>query len=294
RDSGGTLDPAAHPDQQDRAAKALPPASDPTKVPPADFGPEVEGLRAKVTLAKEKFEVGEATPVKYVVKNVSHDEQVIWHRGFWPNHVLVVKDADGKEPPLTEFGSQCRKAFSPNRTHGGKRVPVKVPPGGEDRAYEEYDLTTHFDVSRPGRYTVQYLYDDRQPEGGWAGRLPSNVVEFEVVAKREKKGEEADPTKAVRVKGLEFVPFAPDRVFRPLPGTTRDFDLGLRVTNVSDKPLALSTRDVIRPRLYRVDGKEGKEEVGIDIRWTGASSVATPPARLAPGASWTWETRATV
>src|SRR5262249_5668410 len=163
-----------------------------------------------------------------------------------------------------------------------KNVPVKVPAGGKDAAYEQYDLASFYDLSRPGRYTVQYVYEEKQA-GGWAGRLPSNGVAFEVVAKRDKKVEEADPTKggrakAVRVKGLEFVPLAPDRVIKPLPGTTRDFDLGLRVTNVSDKPLALSTRDVIRPRLYSVDGKEGKEEVGIDIRWTGASSVATPPA----------------
>src|SRR5262249_27434749 len=94
----------------------------------------------------------------------------------------------------------------------------------------------------------------------------------------------------VRVKGLEFVVLAPDRVIKPLPGTTRDFDLGLRVTNVSGKPLALCTLDVIRPRLYRVDGKE---EVGIDIRWDGSSRIPWPPAMLAPGASWTWETRAT-
>jgi RNA polymerase sigma-70 factor (ECF subfamily) len=271
RDSGGTLDPAAHPDQQDPSAKALPPASDPTKVPPADFGPEVEGLRAKVTLAREKFEVGEATLVKYVVNNVSHAEQVIWHRGFWPNHVLVVKDADGKEPPLTEFGSQCRKAFSPNRTHGGKRVPVKVPPGGEDGAYEEYDLTKHFHISRPGRYTVQYLYDDRQPEGGWAGQLPSNVVAFEVVARREKKGEESppraegDPTKvkgpeqvlsdAVRVADVDFQVVCDAKWQIPPTDRNQFVEMGLRLMNRGEKTLLFNLDDTLKLGLKTADGK---------------------------------------
>src|SRR5262249_39023524 len=61
-----------------------------------DFGAEVKGLRAKVTLAKAKFAIGEAIKVKYVLKNISKDEQTVWHSGFWANHLIVVKDADGK------------------------------------------------------------------------------------------------------------------------------------------------------------------------------------------------------
>jgi hypothetical protein len=174
------------------------------------FGPKVKGLRAKVSVPQGRFAVGEAMPVKYVVKNVSQEEQTLWHRGFWPNHVIVVKDAEGKERSLTEFGSQCRKAFAPNRRHdkdtpeGGKSVPVKVPPGGEDSAYEQYDLTKLFDLSRPGRYTVQYLYDERQREGGWEGRLPSNVTVFDIVARGPKGRDSRVESKPVRVAGLEF------------------------------------------------------------------------------------------
>ena len=81
----------------------------------------------------------------------------MWHSGFWPNHLILVKDADGKEPPLTAFGRQCRKAFSPGGERG-KNFPVKVAAGGEDAAYEKYDLTRHFDLSAPGRYTVRASY----------------------------------------------------------------------------------------------------------------------------------------
>jgi RNA polymerase sigma factor (sigma-70 family) len=373
-----------------------------TVLPADGFGDEVKGLRARVTLAKEKFEVGEAVPVKYVVKNVSKDEQTLWHSGFWPHHQIIVKDADGKEPPLTEYGKERRKSFSPGGERG-KNVPVKVPAGGEDAAYEQYDLAGLYDLSKPGRYKVQYVYEEKQ--GGWEGRLPSNEAAFEVVPAGKKEGvgkEESkfqglwlatelngsgivtrdakefrvliegdkitwegkgekreyrfklDPSppekkidlfptggegrgqpwlgiysaaedrltlsfykdaskgrppastakadvglwglecrhvlesKAVRVDGLEFVALAPVGVGPAPVGGIRDrTDLALRVTNVSDKPLALGTFDVIRPRLYTADGKELRMDGGRD-----GLPKATPPAMLAPGASWTWRAEA--
>src|SRR5262249_42886599 len=73
-------------------AKPEPEAAPLVPAPAADdFGVEVKGLRAKVTLAKAKFAVGEAIEVRYVVKNVSKEEQTIWHCGFWPNHQIVVR-----------------------------------------------------------------------------------------------------------------------------------------------------------------------------------------------------------
>src|SRR5262249_28391869 len=64
--------------------------------------------------------------------------------------------------------------------------PVKVPPGGEDAAYEQYDLTRLYDLSKPGRYTVQYVYEEKL--GGWEGRLPSNEAAFEIVPGEKKEG----------------------------------------------------------------------------------------------------------
>src|SRR5262249_18380116 len=91
----------------DLAGLARPPAA---PAPPRkdEFGPEVEGLWAKVTLAEDKFEVGEPIPVKYVVKNFSQQEQTLWHSGFWPNHEVIVRDGDGKEAPLTGEGKKRR------------------------------------------------------------------------------------------------------------------------------------------------------------------------------------------
>jgi uncharacterized protein (TIGR03067 family) len=377
------------------------------KVLPADgFGDEVKGLRARVSFAKEKFPAGEPIAVKYVVTNVSQQEQTLWHSGFWPNHLIIVHDAAGMDAPLTAFGRQCRQAFSPGGERG-KNAPVRVPAGGEDAAYEKYDLTKLYDLSMPGRYTVQYVYEEKQ--GGWVGKLPSNEAAFEVLRpgkKRaglaadesklqglwlateldgagqpaargarefrmlvkgdkivlESKGEKREyrfklrsvppnqgidllpvrgdgrevtkvlpgiyhmagdrlrlcfykdatkgrppefsakidiglwvlacthvvESKPVRAQGLEFVALAPVGV-SPTP-TVCDFDVSLRVTNVCDKPLGLSTFDVIRPRLYFVSGKR-VVELEMASRRKDAPRL-TLPAKLAPGASWMWRPEA--
>ena len=143
-----------------------------------ELGVEVNGLRAKVTLARSKFAVGQPIEVAYAVKNVSKVEQVLWHSGFWPNHQILVRDVAGKEPPLTLMGQQGRDAFAPGGGRG-KNVPWKVEPGKEDATEGACDLTKLYDLTRPGRYTVQYVYEERQA-GGWQGHLPSNEAEFEI------------------------------------------------------------------------------------------------------------------
>jgi hypothetical protein len=158
----------------------------PAKAPAVEeFGMEVKGLKAKVTLARKKIAVGKAIQVSYAVKNVSKVEQILWHSGFWPNHQILVRDAAGKEPPLTRLGRQCRDAFAPD---GGrdKNVPWKVAAGKEDATEGAYDLAKLYDLTKPGRYTVQYVYEEKQA-GGWQGRLPSNEAGFEIVA--AEKGE---------------------------------------------------------------------------------------------------------
>jgi RNA polymerase sigma factor (sigma-70 family) len=243
-----------------------------------DFGPEVKGLRAKVTLPKKTFAVGAAIQATYTVKNVSKVEQTVWHSGFWLNHLVLVRDADGKEPPLTPLGEQGRKAFSP----GGERwknVAVKVPPGGADAAYELYDLAKLYDLSKPGRYTVQYIYEEKL--GGWEGRLPSNEAAFEVVA-----GEATDgmaESKPERALGLEFVGLVPKRIPVPPAAGTQDVALGLRVTNVSDKPVNLAVNDVIELRLVAPDGKQ--MEPNLRRKDTPKRQ---PPVPLRPWETWTW------
>ncbi len=148
------------------------------KVMPADdYGPVVRGLKARVLLAREKIPVGSPAQVKYCVKNVSKGELTLWHSGFWLNHQIIVHDADGKEPPLNAIGAAGRKAFSPGGDRD-KNFKVKLAPGAEDDTEGAFDLTWVYDLSKPGHYTVQYIYEEKQ--GGWEGRLPSNEAAFEI------------------------------------------------------------------------------------------------------------------
>src|SRR5262249_60836166 len=191
------------------------------------------------------------------VKKVCKAGQPIWHPRFWSTPQPPVRAAAGKEPPLTAAGAERRRAFDPGGVRK-KNVDVPLPPGGEDSTEGKYDLTTLYDLSKPGRYTVQYFYEERL--GGWEGRLPSNVAAFEVLpgGKKEEGGAFLAESEAVRVAGRKFVALVAGRSPLPEAGGARPFDLGLRVTNVADKPVALATSDVIRPRLFTEGGTELK------------------------------------
>src|SRR5262249_25065772 len=77
------------------------------------------------------------------------------------------------------------------------------------------------------------------------------------------------------------------RLVVPAPGesTIRDVDLRLRITNVSEKPVAIAVSDVIRPWVFNtVDGVK----LGADLQ-RRELPVPSPPVTLAPSASWTWQ-----
>jgi RNA polymerase sigma factor (sigma-70 family) len=225
-----------------------------------DFGPEVKGLRARITLAKEKLEVGEPIPVKYVVKNVSKEEQILWNCGFWGNHLVIVHSADGKEPPLTAEGQFRRQMFGGPRL---RNAPYKVPAGGEDMAYLAYDLTKYYDLSRPRRYTVHYIYEEKDegvpPKGGWEGRLISNTAAFEVVAR-------ADDKNSVEKDGARFEILVPEHAWSlpEKPGGKTSIKLRLRISNRTDKPLRFSRFDTLFPEAVGPNGNALTRSGGRD------------------------------
>jgi RNA polymerase sigma factor (sigma-70 family) len=108
-----------------------------------------------------------------------------------------------------------------------------------------------------------------------------------VAPPREKKESDMAESEPVRVEGLEFVALIPKRI--PVPdGAARDVALGLRITNISDKPLTISVFDVILPWIVNtVDGVK----LGAELRRKDTPKHL-PPVTLAPGKSWTWQPRA--
>jgi beta-lactamase regulating signal transducer with metallopeptidase domain len=242
---------------------ATPPLVEISLVEPAAmtdrFGDEVNGLRAKISLATQKFLIGEPIEMKYAVKNVSSAEREIWHSGFWPNHLILVRDADGKEPPLTWMGQRYREVFSPGGSRD-KNAPVAMPPGGEDAAYEKYDLTKLYELTKPGKYTVEYIYEEKQ--GGWEGRLPSNMAAFEL----------ADvgicPEEDIEKDGVHFVILVPDRSWSiPPPGFQTPVNVGLRIANKSQTPWRFSRFDSLTLEMVGPDGKSLRQGGGRNGTW---------------------------
>ena len=142
-----------------------------------EFGAEVNGLRTQVTLVKTPISVGQPVEIRYTLRNVSKADLVIWHSGFWPNHQILVKDAAGSDAVLTALGKQCKAAFSPGGARD-KNFPVTLKPGSDDTSEGDVDLTRFFDLSKPGVYSVQLVYEEKQ--SGWSGRCASNVASFEI------------------------------------------------------------------------------------------------------------------
>ena len=85
------------------------------------------------------------------------------------------------EVPLTPAGKAGRSAFSPAGPRT-KNVPVTLDPGQVDKTPPafDFDLASFFVLTTPGKYTVQYIYEEDQKEG-WKGKLESNVMQIAVL-----------------------------------------------------------------------------------------------------------------
>jgi hypothetical protein len=105
---------------------------------------------------------------------------LIWHSGFWSNHQIRVCDPNGRLVALTAFGRERFNSFSPGGERN-KNFPVDLKPDGEDKSDGEMlDIARLYDLAAPGLYSVQVLYEEYQ--GGWEGRLWSNVIIIQITA----------------------------------------------------------------------------------------------------------------
>ncbi len=160
------------------------------------------------------------------------------------------------------------------------------------------------DEFKPGRYRLRIGYTNAATEhevgrarrmalkGIWTGEVKTPFVEVSLVLPAPaggKNGTDLAESRPVRVSGLEFVALVQKRMPVPTPEGV-DVTLGLRIRNVSDKPLTVSVFDVIRP--WVSSAAEGRK-LGASVK-RKRSPKPLPPVTLAPGASWTWQPRARI
>ena len=129
-----------------------------SSVPGKAWGRTNAGLRSRVWTDKATFGTSGPIVVHYEINNVSDKVQVVWHSGFWPNHLVRITDANGVEVPLTPAGAKLRKMFQPDGDRE-KNVPWRIEPGKSDSAWIALDLRDYFQMSQPGSNGVLFKVD---------------------------------------------------------------------------------------------------------------------------------------
>ena len=142
------------------------------------WGMPVKGLSANVTMVKSDYKVGEAIPIIYTKMNITMDQKIdVWDAGFWPNHKIFVRDANGNDVDSTAKGEELFKAFAPGGSRD-KNVKITLDPRMTRSPLERYNLAELFKLDTPGTYSVQVVYEEYN--GGWEGRLWSNPYKFTI------------------------------------------------------------------------------------------------------------------
>jgi hypothetical protein len=128
---------------------------------------------AEVTLPARRFAAGEKVPFAFRIINNSPRAVVLWSSGFWPNHLVEVRDAAGRVVPSTPEGKLRKRSFAPDGARR-KNVPIELKPGeswpprpkeGEDPAKKGgvggLGLDGLFEL-KPGTFKVKVTYHDEQ------------------------------------------------------------------------------------------------------------------------------------
>jgi hypothetical protein len=136
------------------------------------------------SVAHDTVEIGAPIVIRVRLKNTS--DHVIYRMGLpgWDVHgelvgfPPIVRDAQGKEPPLTKWG---RLAFGQETPEDKSTLVLnevlRVPMSPGEVMKTEIKLSDLYDLSAPGKYTVQVrYYDDENKE-----ELKSDPIAVKVV-----------------------------------------------------------------------------------------------------------------
>ncbi len=135
-------------------------------------------VEVRMTLPQNEFGIGNLIKPSFAITNRTGESITYWASGFWPNHLIVIRDAEGREPRWTPRGDQCRRAFAPGGSRR-KNFPIELKPG---ETWEETLLSLEkLLVLKPGTYCVQTRYHDEQPPTPL--NLVTPVITFKVLAR---------------------------------------------------------------------------------------------------------------
>jgi hypothetical protein len=128
--------------------------------PAVQFGPVCDGLQIGLGSEKATFAPGEKIAVTVVVRN-SSDHEVWWgDEGVYRDWDIVLKDPQGKEPPLTALGVKWRQIRRPPIYLSSGRTLILKP--GEERR-DAFVLSDLYDLSNTGKYTLRVGSNEIDP-----------------------------------------------------------------------------------------------------------------------------------
>ena len=129
-----------------------------------------------ISLPSKSFSAGLPISFQTIVHNPTPAEITVWSSGYWPNHLVILVDQDGAEPPLTAEGKERKlRFFNPARDKNFPRILTSHQSHDEG----EHCLTDAYHL-KPGDYALKILYSDGQAQSSLT--LLSNRVRFRVTA----------------------------------------------------------------------------------------------------------------
>ena len=158
------------------APDAIPPAQTSSVNTNIEWGQNAGGLRSRIWADQQRFTKNEPIADHYAIKNDSDKPLTVWHSGFWPNNRIDVTGPDGHPAKLVAGGEARRSAFSPGGTRE-KNAPWSLQPGAIDDAFEAYNLRDIYALPAPGKYQVQYVYQEASEDPPVKSNILQIIVE---------------------------------------------------------------------------------------------------------------------
>ena len=113
-----------------------------------EWGEAVEGQAISISSEKATYAPGERIVATLSIKNAGRQDVDVTTAAFLMLYDITVLLPDGKEAPLTLFGKRVTES-----SRSGGSVSSQVLKPGEQISLE-FDLSTLFDFSLDGKYTV--------------------------------------------------------------------------------------------------------------------------------------------
>jgi hypothetical protein len=138
------------------------------------WGQPVEGCRLSISVPASKIEAGRPVELTLVFRNDGPTEMKFPKFSMWFNYEYAILYDENQEVPLTPFGEHQKESSVMSAM-----AASDVAPGEELTSTVE--ISRLYDLSRPGKYTVEASKDLPSRSGQGFIKVVSNRLDFEII-----------------------------------------------------------------------------------------------------------------